>query len=532
MDELITTDFLVIGSGVAGLSFALKACKHGSVTIITKKSDTESNTNYAQGGIASVWSKDDSPDLHIKDTLKAGAGLCHQDAVELVIREGPARIEELMRWGVEFSRNRKGDLSLGREGGHSRDRIVHAGDLTGAEIEKALVTRAEENGGIWILENHVAIDLITVPKVRERKIPPTGTRCWGAYVLDVENRKVITVLAKVVLLCTGGAGRVYLHTTNPDIATGDGIAMAYRAGAKIANLEFMQFHPTTLYPPREQSFLITEAVRGFGGILRTQDGVAFMGEYSPLKDLAPRDVVARAIDRELKRRGEEFVLLDITHKGSDEVKQRFPHIHQTLMEAGIDMTRELIPVVPAAHYMCGGVVTDTSGRTSIQGLYAAGEVAMTGVHGANRLASNSLLEAVVFAHRAVEIASTELKEISDRFPSVPRWSDEGTMNHEEWVLISHDKREIQQLMWDYVGIVRSNLRLLRAQRRIDLIAEEINSFYWKTPVSEGIVELRNIALVAQLIIFCALTRRESRGLHYNTDYPDRDDHAWKKDTVI
>jgi len=532
MDDFIQTDYLVIGSGVAGLSFALNVCQEGKVTIITKKSHTESNTNYAQGGIASVWSKDDSADLHIKDTLKAGAGLCHQDAVELVIRDGPERIQELIKWGVEFSRSRGGELALGREGGHSRDRIVHAGDLTGAEIEKALVARAKECGNIEMLENHVAIDLITVPKVRERKIPPTGTRCWGAYVLDVEGKKILTILAKVVLLCTGGAGRVYLHTTNPDIATGDGIAMAYRAGAKIANLEFMQFHPTTLYPPKHQSFLITEAVRGFGGILRTQDGHAFMEDYNPLKDLAPRDIVARAIDRELKRRGEDYVLLDITHKDADEVRQRFPHIYKTLMEAGIDMTRELIPVVPAAHYMCGGVVTDTSGRTSIQGLYAAGEVAMTGVHGANRLASNSLLEAVVFAHRAAITAANELREISDRFPSVPRWSDEGTMNHEEWILISHDKQEIQRLMWDYVGIVRSNLRLLRAQRRVDLIAEEINSFYWKTPVSEGILELRNIALVAQLIIFCALTRRESRGLHYNTDYPDRDDHAWKQDTVI
>ncbi len=532
MENLITTDFLVIGSGVAGLTFASNVCDKGKVIIITKKSDTESNTNYAQGGIASVNAPDDSPELHIKDTLEVGRDLCHQDAVELAIREGPARIEELIQHGVEFTRNQQGNLSLGREGGHSRDRIVHSKDMTGLEIEKTLVTKAKECTSVEILENHIAIDLITIPKVRERKIPPTGTRCWGVYALDQEKGEVVTILAKIVYLCTGGAGRVYMHTTNPEIATGDGIAMAYRAGAKIANLEFMQFHPTTLYPPRNRSFLITEAVRGFGGILRTQDGCAFMGEYSPKKDLAPRDIVARAIDRELKLRGEEFVTLDVTHKDAESIKKRFPHIYKTLMKAGIDMTVEPIPVVPAAHYMCGGVVTDLDGRTSIQGLFAAGEVAMTGVHGANRLASNSLLEAVVFAHRAAETAANELIKTSERYPLVPRWSDEGTMNHEEWVLISHDKLEIQQLMSDYVGIVRSNLRLVRAQRRIDLIAEEVNAFYWKTPVSEPILELRNIALVAQLIIFCALTRRESRGLHYNTDYPDRDDENWRIDTVI
>jgi L-aspartate oxidase len=532
MDEVIQTDFLVIGSGVAGLSFALNTCDSGKVTIITKKSDTESNTNYAQGGIASVMGREDSPELHIKDTLSAGAGLCHQDAVELVIREGPVRVEELIRWGVEFSRNPGGKLALGREGGHSRDRIVHAGDLTGSEIERTLVARVKEHHNVEVLENHIAIDLITVPKVRERKIPPTGTRVWGVYAFDVERGAVVTVLARVVFLCTGGCGRVYLHTTNPGIASGDGVAMAYRAGAKIGNLEFMQFHPTTLYPPEERSFLISEAVRGFGGVLRTQDGRAFMEDYSPLKDLAPRDVVARAIDRELKLRGDDYVLLDISHRDADEVRTRFPHIYKTLLEAGIDMTVDPIPVVPAAHYMCGGVVSDTSGRTTLPGLFAAGEVAMTGVHGANRLASNSLLEAVVFAHRAAETALNERNETPVRFPSVPRWSDEGTMNHEEWVLISHDKLEIQRLMWDYVGIVRSNLRLIRAQRRVDLIAEEVNSFYWKTPVGEGILELRNIGLVAQLIIFCALSRRESRGLHYNTDYPERDDANWMGDTVI
>jgi L-aspartate oxidase len=532
MEKVYTTDYLVIGSGVAGLSFALKVCQSGKVTIITKKSDTESNTNYAQGGIASVWAKEDSPELHIQDTLKAGAGLCHPETVELIVREGPERIKELMNWGVEFSQTKNGKMALGREGGHSRDRILHAGDMTGAEIEKILVAKAKECPNIELLENHVAIDLITIPKVRERKIPPTGTRCWGVFALEADSGEVVTILAKVVLLSTGGAGRVYLYSTNPGIATGDGIAMAYRAGAKIANLEFMQFHPTTLYPPKEQSFLISEAVRGFGGILRTIDGHAFMEDYHPMKDLAPRDVVARAIDRELTRRGDDYVLLDITHRKAKDIKERFPNIYQTLKEGGIDMTKEPIPVVPAAHYMCGGVVADVLGRTSIQGLYAVGEVAMTGVHGANRLASNSILEAVVFAHRAAEAALEELPKASKRFPSVPQWSDEGVLNHEEWVLISHDKQEIQRLMWDYVGIVRSNLRLMRAQRRVDLIAEEINAFYWKTPVSEGIIELRNIALVAELIIYCALSRQESRGLHYTTDYPERDDVNWLKDTVL
>jgi len=529
----IITDFLVIGSGIAGLSFALKAAKHGTVAVITKKQRAESNTNYAQGGIAIAIGPDDSFELHIQDTLKAGAGLCRRRVVELVVRDGPERVRELMEWGVNFTKEPDGRLALGREGGHSRDRIVYAQDLTGREIERALLAAVKKNPNISIFENHIAVEIIT-----EHHLGPEAERkaekihCWGAYVLDIEKGVVKTFLAKATLLATGGCGQVYLHTTNPPIATGDGIAMAYRAGAKIANLEFMQFHPTALYHPQANSFLISEAVRGFGGILRTKDGESFMEKYHPMGSLASRDVVARAIDAELKKRGDECVYLDVTHLDPEKVKKRFPHIYEKCLSLNIDMTKEPIPVVPAAHYMCGGVLTDLEGRTSIEGLYACGEVACTGVHGANRLASNSLLEAVVFAHRAYLNAVDFIKNKDVRLPSIPPWSAEGTFNSEEWVLISHDKAEIQSLMWDYVGIVRSDLRLQRAQRRILLIAEEIEEFYKRTTVTDGLIELRNLAAVAQLIIKCALHRKESRGLHYTTDYPQRDDRNWCRDTII
>ncbi|HID95120.1 MAG TPA: L-aspartate oxidase [Candidatus Latescibacteria bacterium] len=551
----IRTDYLVIGSGIAGLSFALEAAKAGTVAIITKKQDSESNTNYAQGGIACVLAPDDSFDLHIEDTLRTGRGLCRRDAVEMVVKKGPEMVNRLLEWGVNFTMERMeaGErLALEREGGHSKSRIVHASDLTGAEIERALLDRVKSEKNITIYEDHIAIDLITehhlrilhpagnmATSMRSRMNDSTksssGQRkitCWGAYVLNTRRGEVDKFLAKVTLLATGGAGKVYLHTTNPEIATGDGIAMAYRAGAEIANLEFMQFHPTSLYHPDGKSFLISEAVRGYGGILRTKDGQAFMQKYHLMGDLAPRDIVARAIDRELKARGDDCVWLDVTHLDPEETRQRFPHIYERCKSVGIDMTLDPVPVVPAAHYMCGGVRTDLWGRTTIVNLYATGEVACTGVHGANRLASNSLLEALVFSRQAYQDSLTVVRDKGFTFPEIPDWNEENTFNAEEWVLLAHDRLEIQQLMWDYVGIVRSDLRLKRAQKRICLIAEEIEEFYKRTKVTPDLIELRNIATVAQLIIHCALARKESRGLHFNTDYPQQNDGKYLRDTVI
>jgi len=534
---IIKTDVLVIGSGIAGLSLALKIANYARVAIITKKEKAESNTNYAQGGIAAVFSREDSFDLHIQDTLRAGAGLCHRQAVELIVRDGPQRVKELIQWGVEFSRRKpphNKEFDLGREGGHSINRIVHAKDLTGQIVEKSLLEAIKQHPNIEIYEQHIAIDLITEHHLGlNDKNDVTQRHCWGAFVFDKRTGMIKQFLAYATVLATGGCGQIYLHTTNPSIATGDGIAMAFRAGAKIANLEFMQFHPTTLYHPGANSFLISEAVRGFGGKLKTQNGKEFMKNYHSMAELAPRDVVARAIDAELKKSGDNFVYLDITHKNSQEIKSRFPNIYQSCLKFGIDITKDPIPVVPAAHYMCGGVLTDIHGRTTLKNLYASGETACTGVHGANRLASNSLLEAHVFSHQVYQdiIKYYNFKSLPD-FPDFPRWNDEGTYNHEEWVLISHDKEEVQTLMWDYVGIVRSNLRLKRAQRRVNLIAREVENFYKKTIITEGIIELRNLTQVAQLIINCAIHRKESRGLHYTTDYPERDDRHWMKDTIL
>ena len=526
----IESDFLVIGSGIAGLSFALKAARFGRVNLVTKKDNTESNTNYAQGGIAVVVSPEDSFQRHVEDTLEAGAGLCHPDAVEMLVREGPCGVRELMDWGVRFSLRKAGVFDLGREGGHSVKRIVHAADLTGREVERALVAAAKANPNITIFENHQAVDLLTEHHLKDKK--QDGIHCWGAYVLDEGREVVFTFKSMVTFLATGGVGQVYLHTTNPGIATGDGIAMAYRAGASVANLEFTQFHPTTLYHPDANSFLISERLRGYGAVLKTKDGRTFMENYHPQGCLAPRDVVARAIDNELKKRGEDYVLLDATHLDKEGLRSHFPTIYQKCLSYNLDVTEEPIPVVPAAHYICGGVVTDLDGRTSIEGLFAGGEVACTGVHGANRLASNSLLEAVVFSDRAVKGTVKYWKEHKGKLPLIPTWSDEGTFDPEEWVLISHDKQEIQRLMWDYVGIVRATHRLKRAQERIQLIAKEVEDFYRKTRVTEGLIELRNITTVALLIIESAMRRKESRGLHYILDYPNTDDKHWKKDTIL
>ncbi len=526
------SDYLIIGSGIAGLSFALKAAETGSVSIITKKERAESNTNYAQGGIAAVTSSLDTFESHIRDTLNAGVGLCHRDAVEALVREGPQRLNELISIGVAFTR-KKGGLDLGREGGHSQNRIVHARDRSGWEIERALLAALASHPNITVYEDHLAIDLITEHHLGIPVSEATATHCWGAYALDVRKNAVKAFLARTTVLCSGGLGQVYLHTTNPPIATGDGVAMAYRAGAAIANMEFIQFHPTTLYNSGSPAFLISEAVRGFGGILKTKDGQPFMERYDERASLAPRDIVARAIDTELKKRGDDFVYLDVRHLPAESVREQFPHIYQTCLERyKLDVTKELIPVVPAAHYSCGGVETDLWGRTSIENLYACGEVAMTGVHGANRLASNSLLEALVFSHRAFEHVRHSPAGRGVAFPTIPPWDESGTFDMEEWVLISHDRKEIQQIMWDYVGIVRSDLRLDRAGRRLQLIADEIENFYKKTKVVEGVIELRNLATVAVLIIRSALLRKESRGLHFTTDYPEQDDIRCAHDTVV
>ena len=527
------TDFLVIGSGIAGLTCALKLAQKGTVALVTKKEKAESNTNYAQGGIASVFDSGDSFKQHIEDTLTAGAGLCHEDAVRLIVEEGPDKVEDLYEIGVHFTKKKNGQFDLGREGGHRVNRIVHVKDHTGRDVEKALLEAVKSEENITVFEDHAAIDLITEHQVFHPSLPSQAQlHCWGAYVFDSIKGIVKRFLAKATIVATGGCGQVYLHTTNPEIATGDGIAMCYRAGAAIANMEFMQFHPTSLFHSEANSFLISEAVRGFGAVLINKAGEPFMDKYHDMASLAPRDIVARAIDTEMKKSGDNCVYLDITHKDADKVKNRFPNIYENCLKYKIDISQEPIPVVPASHYSCGGVVTDLDGRTSIVGLFACGEVACTGVHGANRLASNSLLEAVVFADRASREATKFVETRKTSFGLVPRWDDSSTFNSEEWVLISHDKLEIKNLMWDYVGIVRSNLRLERALSRIRLISQEVENFYRRTKVTEGIIELRNLAVVAQLIIQSALSRKESRGLHYTTDYLYKDDEHYLKDTIV
>jgi len=525
-------DFLILGSGIAGLTFALKVAAHRRVAIVTKKDRAESNTNYAQGGIASVTSKEDSFEFHVRDTLAAGAGLCREHVVRTIVEEGPASIAELIEMGMKFSEREAPsedggrELDLGREGGHSKRRILHAKDVTGREIERALLNAVSQQPNIEIFENHIAIDLITTRKLGAAN----ENRCLGAYVFDKKASHVRTFTAPVTLLATGGCGKVYLYTTNPDIATGDGVAMAYRAGATIANMEFVQFHPTCLFHPRAKSFLISEAVRGEGGVLKTVEGNDFMDAYHPLKSLAPRDIVARAIDTEMKKSGADHVWLDITHKPARFLINRFPNIYQTCLSYGIDMTKDPLPVVPAAHYQCGGVVTDVDGQTDIPGLYAVGEAACTGLHGANRLASNSLLEALVCAHRAAKrVLAEPLAAITG---SIPLWQSGHATNADELVVVSHNWDEIRRLMWDYVGIVRTNKRLQRAQKRLANLQEEIREYYWNFTVTADLLELRNIATVAELIVRCALMRPESRGLNYNLDFPSPNPEWAQRDSVV
>ncbi len=524
-------DFLVIGGGIAGLMFAIKAAKAGTVIVLTKADSAEANTAYAQGGIASVWSVEDTFESHIEDTLRAGAGLCDRDAVESIVREGPDTVRELIRFGTRFTRVEAGgedEYDLGREGGHTHRRVLHAQDLTGREIMRALGEVAGAHPNIRVLENHVAVNLLT-----EKPDGSPRSACWGVYVLDRATGKVSKIVAAVTMLATGGSGKVYLYTTNPDIASGDGVAMAYRAGAPVGNMEFIQFHPTCLYHPAAKSFLVSEALRGEGAILRLPDGTPFMKKYHPDAELAPRDVVARAIDSEMKRLGLDFVYLDLSHREAEFIRNRFPNIFKRCLSFGIDMTAQPIPVVPAAHYMCGGVVTDLHARTAIARLYAAGEVAMTGLHGANRLASNSLLEAAVMGRRAEVSAAEDLFATrGQRIPEFPEWDPGRAIRSEERVLITQSWDEIRRLMWNYVGIVRSDRRLARATRRLELLKEEIHSYYWDHLLDSDVIELRNLVTVAELIVRSATIRKESRGLHYNIDHPERDDANWLGPTII
>ncbi len=524
----ITSDFLVIGSGIAGLAYALKVADQGQVAIVTKRTIEETATSRAQGGIAAVSAENDSFAEHIEDTMVAGAFLSDAEVVRMVVEGGPEAIRNLVEWGVQFDRKNDQHFDLTREGGHSQRRILHYQDLTGQEIERALVAAVHQHANINIYEQHIAIDLITAQKHGGKD----DDRCLGAYVLDIPNQEVVTFGAPITVLATGGAGKVYLYTCNPDIATGDGVAMAYRAGATVANMEFMQFHPTTLFHPHAKSFLISEAVRGEGAILKRSDGTPFMEGYHHLKDLAPRDIVARAIDNEMKVRGEDNVFLDISHRKADYIKERFPHIYTTCMSYGIDMTCEPIPVVPAAHYLCGGVQVDQWGETDLPNLFAIGETSCTGLHGANRLASNSLLEGAVYADRAAVRSLERRTEIDTNYPAVPTWDCGNATNSDEEVVVAHNWDEIRRCMWNYVGIVRSNKRLVRALRRIQMIQEEITDYYWDFFVTSDLVELRNITTVAELIVRCALERKESRGLHYTIDYPSVDDQHWKRPTLV
>jgi L-aspartate oxidase len=524
-------DVVIIGSGIAGLSFALKVAEAGNrVAIFTKKTKAESNTNYAQGGIASVTSAGDDLEKHVQDTLEAGDGLCNPKVVREILRDGPSRIQDLVRLGVEFSSLGDGRISLGKEGGHSKRRVLHVKDVTGKAIEDALLANIAK-AGVDLFEHFFAIDLITSKKLRKMGIhsDTSSNQVEGIYFLDAESSEVITVSAPVVMIATGGAGQTYLYTTNPTIATGDGIAMASRAGLSVVNLEFIQFHPTTLHSLEGDRFLITEAVRGEGAKLIDAQGRPFLKKYHPLADLAPRDVVARAIDREMKRSGSACVWLDTPNMSVD-FKERFPNVYANCMDRGIDPTKTPIPVVPAAHYSCGGVPTGLDCSTKLTGLYACGEVACTGLHGANRLASNSLLEAVVMAHRGAESVCKYLTTHKKRATQLPSWVDGDVPASDEKVVLYHNLEELKRAMWDYVGIVRSTKRLERAHARLRNLRREINEYYWNAKVDVPLLELRNLVCVAELIVKSGLQRKESRGLHFTIDYPDQ--LAKPKDTTI
>lgn len=515
-----TVDFLVIGSGIAGLSFALKAAKHGKVLIVTKSNEDESNTKYAQGGVAVVVDKkEDSFEKHINDTLISGDGLCDKEVVEIVVKEGPDRIREIIDYGTNFDKTNEGIYDLAKEGGHSEFRVLHYKDITGFEIERALLEQIHNEPNIEILTHYFAVDLITqhhLGKFVDKSSP--DITCYGIYALDTKTNHVDKILSKVTVMASGGAGHIYAITTNPTIATGDGVAMVYRAKGKVRDMEFIQFHPTALYNPGEYpSFLVSEAVRGFGGILKRTNGEEFMQEYDPRKSLAPRDIVARAIDAEIKKSGEDYVYLDVRHRNKSDILAHFPNIYAKCLDIGIDMTKDMIPVAPACHYMCGGVMVDHVGKSSIVRLYACGETSSTGLHGANRLASNSLLEALVFAHRIYKDAVAQFEQ-NDIPEYIPDWDEKGVQLSNEDILVTHNLRELQKLMNDYVGIVRSDFRLERAMRRLRLLFDETEEFYKKTKVSVKLCELRNLIQVSYIVVKSAMMRKESRGLHYTTDY--------------
>jgi L-aspartate oxidase len=521
------TDFIIIGTGVAGLSLALKAAERGRVIILTKRSSKDSSSYLAQGGVAAVLSSTDSLDKHIEDTLKTGAGLCRRSVVEMCVRSGPEIIRAMETRGIPFTRLKNGDLDLGREGGHSERRIAHVDDFTGMHIVNFLLDEVNRHPGIRILENFTVVDLILPSKFGAGEY-----RCVGCYALNNATGVIDKFVAPCTVIAAGGAGKVYLYTSNPDVACGDGVAMACRAGVTIANMEFFQFHPTCLYHPQSKGLLISEALRGEGAVLKRTDGTAFMSGYHPDGNLAPRDVTARAIDDQLKKTGDDFVLLDVTHRQHDFITQRFPNIYRRCLDLGIDMTARPIPVVPAAHYTCGGIVTDEFGKTSLPGLWSIGESACTGLHGANRLASNSLLEGLVMAERCAESLIESFPHLGVERSKVPGWDPGKAVHSHESVIVSQDWDEIRRFMWNYVGIVRSNGRLLRARKRLGLVQEEIDEYYWNYIITSDLVELRNIATIAELIIESALFRKESRGLHYTLDYPERDDGQWAGDTLM
>jgi len=522
------TDFLVIGSGIAGLTYALKTAKYHpdkKVVVITKTQADETNTKYAQGGVAGVWDEaKDSFEKHIEDTLIAGDGLCNRHTVEIVVKEGPERIRELIEYGARFDKDEKGDYALGREGGHSEYRILHHKDVTGKEMERALLEEVKQTPNVEIINHCFVVDIITQHHLGFLVTKSTtDITCYGVYVLNLHTNKIETILSKITLLASGGCGQAYRTTTNPRIATGDGVAMVYRAKGKIENMEFIQFHPTALFEPGvSPSFLITEAVRGDGGILRNKSDEAFMERYDPRKDLAPRDIVARAIDNEMKKTGTEHVYLDCRHMDKEKFIHHFPNIYEKCKSMGIDVMEQMIPVAPAAHYSCGGIKTDEWGRTSILNLYACGECSSTGLHGANRLASNSLLEAMVFGHRCFLNSRDSVENIGFK-TDIPDWKANGTTEPKEMILITQSQKELQQIMSDYVGIVRTDVRLNRAMKRLDLLHNETEELYKSTAVSPQLCELRNLITVGYLIVKGAEFRKESRGLHYNTDHPQKSD---------